>query len=172
MFGEYDNQLAHRANFYYACAKDYSRSIGICDYTLLRIKQRLCRETFSFEMRTGVSSIYDADIQQLFGFLMLLEFILRGTYSTDDCHLTVYFPHDIFIRYIRLRCLQRLKSSNNVRTSRTKLKPVHRLKLLSVPARFIQIKYRWGNNEKCSRRTTSGETTVMLRRVGNPGVDR
>ena len=100
IFGEYDNQLAHQANFYYTCAEDYLRSIGICDHALHRLKRRLCRETFSFEMRTGVSSIYDADIQQSFGFLMLLGFILRGTNTTDDCHFTVYLPHDIFIRYI------------------------------------------------------------------------
>ena len=66
IFGEYDNQLAHQANFYYTCAKDYSRSIEICDHALHRIKMRLCRETFLFEMRTGVSSIYNADISTIF----------------------------------------------------------------------------------------------------------
>ena len=138
IFGEYDNQLAHQANFYYACAEDYARSIGICDYALHRIMRRLCRETFLFEMRTGVSSIYDADIQQCFGFLMLLEFILRGSNTTDDCHFTVYLPHHIFIRYIRVRCFQHLKCPNNERTSRKKLKPVHSFMLLSVLARFIR----------------------------------
>ena len=145
IYSEGNEQVVHEANFYYACARDYQRSIEACDkilhqdpaptsiHSLTDSHAGFSNGISIISIRSNCSNLYDREIQMSLGLLMLLKFAL---YGLNDCGITVHLSRQVFIRYIRLRCLQYLNNSS-VRGD-LELNSKHIKGLLSVFAHFYR----------------------------------
>ena len=108
--------VCYLANFYYACAKNYTRAIEVCSDAITRVyrsKQKRLRFNRGINwmlLTNKQASIYDAEIQTVLGYLILAKSVKSGIGSINNSPVRIFIPPDLFLCYVRSRCLK-LKSN-------------------------------------------------------------